>query len=1009
MLCAKEYVPRSHHQVARKRVSPAESDQAIDKRSKLQHNPIRLRSYSFLNLTLGLLLKGLVMKIISRCLRSKHQSRHSSAIEILAMILSFILLCGCGAVGAAEDEDKPSTLIPFVNPATLDPQIPPPSSIIGHEVGEKAVRYDPLLRYLEELAAASDRITMNPIGKTHEGRMLVHLIITSPKNQQRLEQIKTGNAKLADPRKLPNLEAGKKLLQIHPATALMTYSIHGDELSSTDAAMQLAYQLVAGTDEQTKSLLDQVVTIIDPLQNPDGRERHLASIEQRTGAISSTDGQHIQHNSINGRTNHYRFDMNRDFLSLVTLENQARMKIITEWNPHFMVDSHEMGALEGYLMDPPRQPLNPLLPKKNLYWREQFGFDQAAAFDAHGWSYYAKDWNVDFAPIYNASWVNFSGGTAILYEQAGVSSAAYKQETGHILTYREAVHHQLVSSLANLNTLKNNRQEILADYLADHIEAVNGEGALTGTFLMPPHPDRARAARFIELLDHQSVEYSFTQESTHITNATDLFGNKTDHLELPAGSLVVKSDQPFRRVAHALLRFDIRPDSNYLKIEREELENHRGSRFYDVTAWNLPMAFGLESYWVDKIPSLKLDSKPPQPAEKTLDWPSKPKYGYIIEFSSAVIYDVMVRLFEQNCHLRAATEPFVFQGHNYRPGAIVLRGHENPENLSDILQKIARDFDVKIRPAQTASVGKVGPDLGGPKFVLLHAPRVAILAGNMSSSAGAVWHLLDYRLKMRVSPIERSRDLRKYNVLILPGRGPVPDNVQKWVEDGGTLIALGEAAYSIARKDSEFSSVRRRRDVLDKLDVYQEDLEREQQADNVKIDFDDLWGDRKTKQGRKADASPKEPENKEEKSKKVSSSVKPEKLKRIDEWQRIFSPSGVFVKAGIDQRHWLGSGLGKFMPVAVGGDDVMMSMHPTQTPVRLVDADDLRLSGLLWPEARMRLANSSFVTVERYGRGQVILFASNPIYRGWYPAMERLFLNAVFLGPGLGTSQKMPW
>ncbi|MBA7552869.1 hypothetical protein ES705_45446 [subsurface metagenome] len=245
---------------------------------------------------------------------------------------------------------------------------------------------------------------------------------------------------------------------------------------------------------------------------------------------------------------------------------------------------------------------------------------------------------------------------------------------------------------------------------------------------------------------------------------------------------------------------------------------------------------------------------------------------------------------------------------------------------------------------------------------------------------------MDYRLKMRVSPLERSRDLRKYNVLILPGGGPVSDGVKKWVEDGGTLIALGQAAYSIAKKDSKFSSVRRRRDVLDKLDVYQEDLEREQQADNLKIDFDDLWGDGK-----------------------APSSGKPEKLKRIDEWQRIFSPSGVFAKAGIDQRHWLGSGLGKFLPVMVRGDSVMMSMHPTQTPVRLVDEDDLRLSGLLWPEARKRLANSAFTTVERHGRGQVILFASTPTYRGWFPAMERLFLNAVFLGPGMGTSQKMPW
>jgi hypothetical protein len=933
----------------------------------------------------------------------------NSATPMLVMGFIFLLLCASSAIDAAQIEESTPSRLPFVDPATIDPKIPPPSSVIGHEVGEKAVRYDPMMRYFEELAASSDRITLNPFGKTHEGRTLVHLIITSPKNHQRLEQIRSDNAKLADPRKLPNPEAGEKLIQSHPATAIMTYSIHGDELSSTDAAMQLAYQLVAGTDEQTQSLLDQVVTIIDPLQNPDGRERHLASIEQRTGAISSTDGQHIQHNSLNGRTNHYRFDMNRDLISLVTLENQARMKVITEWKPHFMVDSHEMGSLETYLMDPPRQPLNPLFPKKNLYWRERYGFDQAAAFDAHGWSYYAKDWNTEFAPIYGASWVNYSGGAGLLYEQAGVSSAAYKQETGHLLTYREAVHHQLVSSLANLNTLKNNRQEILADYLVDHIEAVNGGGALTGIFLMPPHPDRARFARFIELLGRLSVEYSFTRESAHITGATDLFGNKSGRLELPAGTLVVKSDQPFQRLAHLLLRFDIRPDSNFLKIEREELENHRGSRFYDVTAWNLPMAFGLESYWVDKIPDLKLNPKPLQPTEESLDWSSKPKYGYIIEFSSAVIYDVMVRLFEHNCHLRAATKPFVFQGHSYRPGAIVLRGHENPENLGDILQKIARDFDVNIRPAQTASVGKVGPDLGGPKFVLLHAPRVAIMAGNMSNSAGAVWHLLDYRLKMRVSPIEGSSDLRKYNVLILPGRAPVSDGVKKWVEDGGTLIALGGAAYTIARKDSELSSVRRRRDVLDRLDIYQEDLEREQQADNVKIDFDDLWGDGKAKQSRKVNAGQKETEDREEISKKSPSSDKPEKLKRIDEWQRIFSPSGVFVKARIDQRHWLGSGLGMFLPVMIRGDSVMMSLHPTQTPVRLVDEDDLRLSGLLWPEARKRLANSSFATVERHGRGQVILFASNPTYRGWYPAMERLFLNAVFLGPGMGTSQKMPW
>ena len=925
-------------------------------------------------------------------------------------VLLLLLLGVYSTVGASQVDESTSASTSFVDPTTIDPRIPTPFSIIGHEVGEKAVRYDPLMRYLEVLAASSDRIRMNPYGKTHEGRTMVHLFITSPKNHQRLDQIKAGNGRLADPRKLASAAAGSELIESHPATAIMAYSIHGDELSSTDAAMQLAYQLVAGTDDGTKSLLEQVITIIDPLQNPDGRERYLASLEQRTGVISSTDGQHIQHNPMGGRTNHYGFDMNRDWVSLVSIENQARMKVLTEWNPQFMVDSHEMGPLEGYLMDPPRQPLSPLLPDRNLHWREQYGFDQAAAFDAHGWSYYAKDWNVEFAPIYAGSWVNLTGGASILYEQANVTGAAYKLETGHLLTYREAVHHQLVSSLANLNTLKNNRLGILRDYFEDHLAAVNGDGKLTGTFLMPPHADRTRMARFIDLLGRLAVEYSFAQEPVHLAGATDLWGNKNDELELPAGTLVVKSDQPFRRVVHTLLGFETRPDNSYLKIEREELENHRGSRFFDVTAWNLPMAFGLESYWANEVTDLKLDSKAPMPVREAVDWRSKPKYGYIIDSSCAAVYDVMVRLFEQGCHLRVGTRPFDLYGHSYQPGTIVLRGHENPDNLGEILQELARDFDVSIRPAQTASVGKVGPDLGGPKFVLLHAPRVALLADDMTNSVGAVWYLLDYRLKMRVSPVSRSRDLRKYNVLILAGRGSVSDGVKKWVADGGTLIAFGEAAYAIARKDSELSSVKRRRDVLDKLAVYKEDLEREQQADEIEIDFDDLWGDG---QGDKGNADPKETEDNEEQneeqSKKPASSGNAEKLKRIDEWQRIFKPSGVFVKARIDERHWLGFGLGKFLPVMVGGDTVMMSMYPTETPVRLVDEDDLRLSGLLWPEARQRLANSSFATVERHGHGQVILFASNPTHRGWYPAMERLFLNAVFLGPGMGTNQRMPW
>jgi hypothetical protein len=911
--------------------------------------------------------------------------------------LTTVMVCAYSSDSRAQGSEER----PFADPSTLNSQIPTPPSIIGHEVGEKAVRYDRLMRYLEALTESSNRIVMKPYGETHEGRTMVHLYVTSPENHQRLDEIKAGNGKLADPRKLPNAAAGRKLIENHPATALMAYGIHGDEISSTDAAMQLLYQLAASNDEEIISLLDDVVTIVDPIQNPDGRERHLASIEQLTGVVSSTDGQHLQHNPMAGRTNHYRFDMNRDWISLVTVENQARMKVVTAWNAQFMVDSHEMGPLEGYLMDPPRQPLSPLLPEKNLYWREQYGFDQAAAFDEFGWSYYAKDWNVEFAPVYTASWTNLAGGAGLLYEQAGVTSAAYKLETGHVLTYREAVHHHLVSSLSNLMTLKKNRRQVLGDYFDDHLAAVNGKGDLKGTFLMPPHPDRTRMARFVDLLGRLSIEYSFAEKPVNISNATDIWGDKTGRLELPAGTLVVKSNQPFRRVAHAALWFDVLPDRDYLKIEREELENHGSSRFYDVTAWNLPMSFGLTSYWINNTPNVKLSPDTPNVEREAVDFAAKPKYGYILSFETAAVYDVMVRLFEEGCHLRVSYEPFEFDGKHYKQGTIVLRGHENPDNIGSTLEALAKEFDIDVRPANSASVGKVGPDLGGPKFTLLHAPRIALLSGDMTQSAGAVWHLLDYRLEMPMSPLRSIYDLRKYNVLIAPG-GNLPQSVHDWVEDGGTLIAFNRAAHALVREDSELSSVRRRRDVLDKLAMYQEDLEREQRADNIKIDFDDLFGTGQSGDTNKKDKA-------DSKSKKAGLSGDLETLKRIDEWQRIFSPSGVFVKAKVDPRHWLGFGLGDYLPVMVGNDTALMSMHPVETPVRLVDEDDLRLSGLMWPEGRKRLANSAFATVERRGHGQVILFASDPTRRGWYPGMERLFLNAVFLGPGMGTRQQMPW
>ncbi|MHC4147627.1 MAG: M14 family zinc carboxypeptidase [Planctomycetota bacterium] len=282
----------------------------------------------------------------------------------------------------------------FVEQADFDPAVPSPESVIGHAVADKAVRYAALERYLQALAEASELVTLTSYGQSHEGRALYYLTITSQANHRRLEQIKADNGKLSDPRKLDGAGQADKLVDNLPAVAWLNYSIHGDELSSTEAALYVAYHLAAAKDPANRKLLDEVVVHLNPLVNPDGRERYLSHLEQLTGVVSSPDIQSMQHQALwsRGRGNHYLFDLNRDWLVHLQPEVRALAESVLSWNPHLLVDSHEQNALDTYLFDPPRDPINLNLSPKVMDWRKRFSQDQADAFNRYGWSYYTRDW-----------------------------------------------------------------------------------------------------------------------------------------------------------------------------------------------------------------------------------------------------------------------------------------------------------------------------------------------------------------------------------------------------------------------------------------------------------------------------------------------------------------------------------------------------------------------------------------------------------------------------------------
>jgi len=898
---------------------------------------------------------------------------------------------------------------PFVEGVEFDPAIPSPELITGHAVAEKAVRYPALIRYLQALAKASERVTLTAYGQTHESRTLYYLTITSPSNHKRLEQIKSNNAKLSDPRKLTRTEQANQLIDTLPAVAWMNYSIHGDELSSTDAAIYVAYHLAAAKDKATSKLLDQVVVHINPLVNPDGRERYLSHLEQLTGVVSSPDLQSMQHQALwsRGRGNHYLFDLNRDWLVHIQPEVRDLAEVILSWNPHLLVDSHEQGAIDTYLFDPPRDPINIHLSPKVMEWRKRFSSDQAEAFDRYGWSYYTRDWYSDWAPIYTNAWANLQGAIGLLYEQARVDAASVKHPTGKEISYRETVHHHIVSTLANLETLRTNRHEIMRDYFEDRQWAVSEEEPDGGTFLLPPCEDTTRREQLVNLIKHHGIEVGFAQQSFKADDVTDMWGYTHQRLKFPEGTLVVRLRQPHRRMLQTLCEFDPRFTDSLLLKERKELENRRRTLIYDVTSWSLPLAFGVESYWANKMPDVTLRSKPLGPASDSSKLKKKSNYGYLIDFRNSDIYSVLVRLFEKECHPRIATKPLKIESREYSAGTVLLRSHENPDGLFEVLQKIASDFGTNIQRVDSA-LAEDGPDLGGRKFRLLSPPRVAIASQwpVRSTSFGSIWYLLDYQLQLRSSPVNIQNisyiDLRKYNVLVLPdGRDlgrvlntKAVEKIKSWVENGGTLIAIGNSAAFAAGKDQGLSSVRLKRDILDKLTEHQEAVQRERDARDIKIDPNLIWGT-KVAEEKTAKEETKKPDI--------------EKLKRTDEWQRIFSPEGTFLTGVVNTEHWLGFGLQKKLPVMFWGSFAFMSKHPVRTVVRLDDKNKLRLSGLLWPEAKERLADTAYATVERVGRGQIILFATDPTYRMWLPGMQRLFLNSVLLGPGMGTSQPLPW
>jgi hypothetical protein len=897
---------------------------------------------------------------------------------------------------------------PFVEHCSYDEKIPTPSAFLGYPFASRAATYAETRFYFQMLAGQKENIELYIYGETHEKRNLILLAISSPENMARLDEIKANIQKLTDPRKLRDNAEAEERIKTTPAIAWMAYSIHGDELSSTDAAIWLAYQLAAGQDETTQKILRETVVLIDPLQNPDGRERFLAQMRMFNGKVVNPDVQSAQHSGMWpwGRGNHYFYDLNRDFFILSQPETRARIQSFLEWRLQLFVDSHEMGPLDTYLFSPPREPINHNLTPMHHKWQTLFAEDQAKAFDTHGWSYYTREWLDMWYPGYT-EWIAYSGALQILYEQAGVHGSAVRRADGATMTYRESVHHHFTSSLANLTTLAEHRGEFLQDYYQERQKTVQPpQKNEIHAYLIEPGANTGREKKLIDNLLWQGFEIYGADQSFRVSGLVNSFGESLPEKELPAGTYILPTDQPQKHIINAVFEFDPRLKDEFLAEERYYLEKRNESRMYDQSTWSMPIAYGVRCYQATfpiaiaktRISAVKQQENPFPP--------ERPKYGYILPGNDDASTFAICKLLEKGYAIHVAERDFRSGENKFVKGSFLLRNVENPHRFDEDFQQIIADTGARISKADTA-LDLQGVDLGGQYFSLLQTPRIGIFMGRTVSatSYGATWDLLDCKYRTRISSLDFDRisslDLRKYNVLIIPsawmgGAQGGLEPLKLWVENGGTLIAIGSAVSLLTHPNANMSAVRERADILDQLDVYMEEIEREENALHATASQADVWDYSPAKIEKATDAVERKSEDKD-------------KLKRADAWERRFSPQGAFLRGVKDPDHWLAFGVNDPLAVMVNESRSYFAKSPVQTPVRFTDELSIRVSGLLWPEARKRYAKAAYVTREGKGKGQIILFPYQPNERGYYDETTRLLWNAVFLGPGLGAQAPIPW
>ena len=649
---------------------------------------------------------------------------------------------------------------------TPNSSIPTPKEVIGHEVGEWHVTHDKLVQYMYALADASNRITIEDRGKTFEGRPILLLTITSEDNHNNINQIITNHKKITEYNE--NISTEKQ-----PIVVYQGFSIHGNEASGSNASLLLAYYLAASDSDFVQELLKNSVILLDPSMNPDGLQRfaYWANINKNINLTSDPNDREYNEVWPGGRTNHYWFDLNRDWLPVQLPESQARIKSFNKWIPNILTDHHEMGTNATFFFQPgiPSRT-HPLTPDLNQKLTKEIAKFHVESLDKIGSLYYSEESFDDFYYGKGSTFPDINGSIGILFEQA--SSRGHVQDSDNgLLRFPFTIKNQLTTGLSTLKAANNLRLEILDYQKSFYKEAAKESSKFKNeAIIFGNSKDRYRTKKLAEILERHEVDFYELDSDVKHKNKTYRKGY----------AYVVPKNQKKYRLINAMF-----------ETRTEFLD----SLFYDVSSWTLPLAFNLDydlnfnGNYSKKVNQIKFN--------KNINI-EKSNYAYLMEWHEYLSPNALNELLDNEVIVKVATKKFKLEGKDYDYGTILIPVQNNNHiDLNELLNDISSNCNIEINPVKTGYAE--GPDLGSNNFRRLYKKNVAMLVGDgiTAYDAGEIWHLLDTRFELSLTKLDIRNfnriDLSKYTTLIVPNSSIsnklVTDKISEWVKSGGNLIA----------------------------------------------------------------------------------------------------------------------------------------------------------------------------------------------------------------------------